>query len=148
MRKKSIVLTHKEFKEIFSKVPRLAVEAVIMTPDGIVLTKRKIVPRPGTWHVPGGTMQKGETIAQAVKRVAKAETGIDVELVKMLGVVEYDFKGYFSQPIGLAHLVRPKNINFKMKVDENAEDIRIFEKLPPNTFKEHRQFLKRFSIIK
>src|SRR6185295_8718349 len=64
-------LAKKEFDAIYSLVPRLTVEVVVQTDAGIVLTRRAIEPAKGKWHIPGGTVFKGETLRQAVKRVAR-----------------------------------------------------------------------------
>ncbi len=60
--------------------PFLTVDAIIEVDDGIVLIKRKNPP-PG-WAIPGGFVDYGETLEQAVVREAKEETGLDIRLVR------------------------------------------------------------------
>jgi len=139
-------LSFAEFKSIYSKVPRLTVEVLIKTPKGIALTKRDIEPCKGMWHTPGGTVLKGEKLEETVKRVAESETGLKVKVVKFLGVAEYDFKKYFSQPIGLIFLT--KVIGGKMKTDKQASEIDIFRKIPKNTIKDHALFIRKYLNIK
>lgn len=38
------------------------------------------------WTIPGGTMKPGETIAETAVREVKEETGIDVEVVSLIGI--------------------------------------------------------------
>jgi 8-oxo-dGTP pyrophosphatase MutT (NUDIX family) len=38
------------------------------------------------WTIPGGTMEPGETIAETAVREVKEETGIDVEVVSLVGI--------------------------------------------------------------
>ena len=38
------------------------------------------------WTIPGGTMKPGETIVETVVREVKEETGIDVEVVSLIGI--------------------------------------------------------------
>ncbi len=45
-------LPFEEFQEIYSKVPRLCVEVVLRSDEGIMLTKRTINPWKGMWHFP------------------------------------------------------------------------------------------------
>lgn len=71
-------LTKKEFKSIYTRVPRLCVEIVIIDNKGILLTKRSIEPFEGLWHVPSGGMLFKETVNEALKRVAKCELGVKV----------------------------------------------------------------------
>jgi ADP-ribose pyrophosphatase YjhB (NUDIX family) len=60
--------------------PLLTVDAIIEIGDGIVLIERKNPP-PG-WALPGGFVDVGESLAQAVKREAMEETSLDIELVE------------------------------------------------------------------
>ncbi|MBU0975306.1 NUDIX domain-containing protein, partial [Patescibacteria group bacterium] len=75
-------LPYKTFKYIYRKVPRLCVDVIVKTPRGIILTKRSIPPAKGWWHIPGGTILWGETVEQAVKRVAREEVGVEVKIKK------------------------------------------------------------------
>jgi 8-oxo-dGTP diphosphatase len=60
--------------------PFLTVDAIIETGGGIILIKRKNPP-PG-WAIPGGFVDYGETIEDAVIREAKEETGLDIKLIR------------------------------------------------------------------
>ena len=55
-------LSDEEFYSIYSKVPRLALDVVIRSDEGILLSLRAIEPHKGLWHLPGGTVYRGETI--------------------------------------------------------------------------------------
>ncbi|MFH0805336.1 MAG: NUDIX domain-containing protein, partial [Patescibacteria group bacterium] len=63
-------LPFSEFKSIYSRVPRLCVEIMVKTNNGVLLLKRNIDPEKGKWHLPGGTVLKGERLEDTVKRVA------------------------------------------------------------------------------
>jgi ADP-ribose pyrophosphatase YjhB (NUDIX family) len=60
--------------------PFLTVDAIIEIGGGIILIKRKNPP-PG-WAIPGGFVDYGETLEDAVIREAKEETGLDIKLVR------------------------------------------------------------------
>ncbi|OQX70986.1 hypothetical protein B6D52_02990, partial [Candidatus Parcubacteria bacterium 4484_255] len=77
----------KEYKKIYSTVPRLCVEVILSTDKGIALTKRDIPPAIGKWHIPGGTVLKGENLKGAVRRVAREEIEENVEIKKMIGII-------------------------------------------------------------
>jgi 8-oxo-dGTP diphosphatase len=65
--------------------PLLTVDVVIeLDGGGIVLIERRNPP-PG-WAFPGGFVDVGETVERAAVREAKEETGLDVDLVELLGV--------------------------------------------------------------
>ena len=66
--------------------------AIIPFPeDKILLVKRDTVPFKGYWALPGGRMDPGETLEQTVVREVKEETGLDVQVVRVIG--EYVEKG-------------------------------------------------------
>ena len=60
-------LLFEEFKSIYNKVPRLKVEPIIQTLNGILLTKRDIETERGLYHITGNTILKVETVKQANK---------------------------------------------------------------------------------
>ena len=67
--------------------PRLTVDIVIELRDHprapIVLIERRNPPH--GWALPGGFVDKGETLEQAAVREAREETGLEVKLVALLG---------------------------------------------------------------
>lgn len=67
----------------------VAVDIIIELPDGngnykIVLIERRNPPH--GWALPGGFVECGESVADAARREAKEETGLDVTLAYQLGV--------------------------------------------------------------
>ncbi|MBI5220353.1 MAG: NUDIX domain-containing protein [Candidatus Liptonbacteria bacterium] len=68
------LLPYRTFLRTFRYVPRLAVSLVIRNRQGaVLLTRRAIPPSPGSWHMPGGFLLKGETIRQCIKRIFQRE---------------------------------------------------------------------------
>ncbi len=64
--------------------PYPTVDVVIEVAGGIVLVLRRNPP-PG-WALPGGFVEYGESLERAAVREAREETGLDVELTRLLGV--------------------------------------------------------------
>lgn len=65
----------------------LAADIIIEYGDNsIVLIKRANEPFKDKWALPGGIMDEGETIEQTAVREAKEETGLDVQLTRLVGV--------------------------------------------------------------
>jgi 8-oxo-dGTP diphosphatase len=68
------------------ETPKLTVDAVILYNGRIVLIRRKNPPFQGKFALPGGFVEIGETVEAAVVREALEETGLSIEIVKLLGV--------------------------------------------------------------
>ena len=73
----------------YPKKPVVGVGAVILEDDKILLEKRKNSPSKGKWSVPGGLVELGENIEQAVIREVKEETGLEVHEPRLVDVVDY-----------------------------------------------------------
>jgi 8-oxo-dGTP diphosphatase len=70
--------------------PIVGVGAVIISgdPPGVVLIKRRYEPLAGRWSLPGGTVEVGETLEEAVAREIAEETGLDVDVGPVVEVFD------------------------------------------------------------
>ena len=133
-------LPREEFFAIYKRVPRLCVEVLIAEPErGVLLKVRDIPPNEGAWHIPGGTVLFGEPLVEAVKRVARAELGLEVEVGELLGYIEYPshYENGLDSPVGLAFATR---LNDSVHLKEGCE---WFTRLPDGLYAEQREFLTR-----
>jgi len=70
-----------------TKIDALTADVIVEYEDGsIILARRGSAPYKGMWALPGGKMDEGETIEQTAIREIKEETGLDIQLKKVLGV--------------------------------------------------------------
>ena len=76
-------------KRLYPKKPVVGVGAIILDEGKILLEKRKNSPGKGKWSIPGGLVELGESIEQAVIREVKEETGLDVVEPRLVDVVNY-----------------------------------------------------------
>ena len=72
-------------KREFPKQPNVGVGGVVIHRSRVLLVLRAREPLKGRWSIPGGLVELGEGLEQAVKRELKEETGLRVE---PRGVVE------------------------------------------------------------
>ena len=70
--------------------PIIGVGAVIVECGRLVLVKRGAEPALGKWSFPGGAVELGETVRDAVIRETKEETRLDVKLVEDGPMDAYD----------------------------------------------------------
>ncbi|KJK55863.1 NUDIX hydrolase [Saccharothrix sp. ST-888] len=88
-----------------------AVTAFVVNDHGDLLLERRS--DNGKWGMPGGTLEIGENLASAVVREVREETGIDVDVVGLVGtysnpghVIEFS-DGEVRQEFSLCFRARP-----------------------------------------
>ena len=76
--------------------PLLGVGSVIVSNGSVVLVRRESNPDYGLWSIPGGLVEKGETLREACARESLEETGIVVDVKEPLEILDrivYDEEG-------------------------------------------------------
>jgi ADP-ribose pyrophosphatase YjhB (NUDIX family) len=139
--------TPEEFKAIYSKVPRLCVDLVILHEGKCLLTLRKSHGWENLWHMPGGTVYFQESIENAAKRVAKSEVGIDIKVNKLLGYIEY-FDEAKVRGFGytITMVLECEALSTSLVLDEQASEGNWFSQLPENTITEQKNFLSKLGF--
>jgi ADP-ribose pyrophosphatase YjhB (NUDIX family) len=142
-------LSDEDFFYIYSKVPRFNIDLVVRKGDeGIVLIKRAIEPYLGAFHMPGGTVYKGESFKDASIRIAKNETGFEVDVGAFLGAMEFPEEKRGDIVVHTVSIVIEVKVNGgEIRKDANAEEIGLFKTLPENLVDEHFRFLKEYVVL-
>ena len=118
------------------QTPLLTVDIIIELRDlvdrPIVLISRKNPPL--GWALPGGFVDIGETVEQAAVREAKEETGLDIQIVKMIGV----YSGPRRDPRG--HAVSVAFAAFSTGTPKAADDAASVDVVSPHDLAERLAF--------
>ena len=119
----------------------VAVDGVVVNEDKVLLILRDHEPFAGYWVLPGGHVERNETVEQALFREIKEETGLDVGILSLIGV--------FSDPdrdprglVSVAYLISP--INHRVKINREASKWSWFhwDDIPSNVGFDHRDIIK------
>lgn len=94
--------------------------------DSTVLIQRKNDPYKGSWALPGGFVEWGETVESAVLREVKEETGLEVDLIALVGVYSDPERDPRGHTVTICYLVRKKG--GELKADTDASNAQCFKK--------------------
>lgn len=80
----------------YPQAPIVGVGAVVIREGRVLLVRRANEPNRGQWSIPGGTVELGETLAQAAAREVWEECQVQVEPGEVLStfdLIRYDEQG-------------------------------------------------------
>ena len=110
----------------YPSLPVLAVAAIIVDNGEILLVKRANEPARGKWSPPGGVVELGESLVDAVRREVREECGLEIEVDGLLDVVEVirrDSKGRIRfHYVILDYLAHPTG--GELRPGEDASEVR------------------------
>jgi len=72
----------------FPLAPLVGVGAVIVNEGRVLLAQRGHEPMKGLWSLPGGLLELGELLTEGVKREVKEETGLTVEVIGLIELLD------------------------------------------------------------
>ena len=88
------------------ETPKLMVDVIIPSERGVVLIRRGTEPFKGQWALPGGFVEVGETVEEAAYREAAEETGLAVEVARLVGVYSDPERDPRGHNVSVAFLAR------------------------------------------
>ncbi len=72
----------------YPDAPRVGVGAVVLDGDLVLLVQRGRPPGQGKWSLPGGLLDLGERLEEAVVREVEEECGLRVQVLGLCGVID------------------------------------------------------------
>jgi 8-oxo-dGTP diphosphatase len=125
---------------VVNQRPVVAVDVLIRKDDGYVFIKRKNEPYRGCWAIPGGLVEYGETVEQAAEREAKEETGLDVKLIRLVGVYSDPTRDPRGHCISIAYLAEV--VSGELRAATDAKKAKIFKRNPDNLAFDHSKIFE------
>ena len=105
-----------------SSGPFVTVDAIIELPEGIVIIERSNPPF--GWALPGGFVDYGESLEDAVKREAKEETNLDLTQIKQFHTYSNPQRDPRFHTIGTVFIAKAKG---KPKAGDDAAGLKVIK---------------------
>jgi 8-oxo-dGTP diphosphatase len=86
------------FSREYPDRPVIGVGGVIIDRDRTVLIRRGTEPLLGEWSIPGGTIEIGETLEEAVRRELREETGLEVCVLDLIELFDRIYPDAGNKP--------------------------------------------------
>lgn len=124
---------------------------IINDKNELLLQQRNKSPEKGYWSIPGGKVEMFETLHQAVKREVKEETGVEIEIIDLLGVCDHivpNEKVHWISPPFLCKIVKgepkimepTKHIDMRwFSLEQLPENLTITTKNALNYYKKYKK---------
>ncbi len=123
------------------KNPKITADGAIIKNDKILLIKRKNDPFKGKWALPGGFVEYGEKVEDAVKREVFEETGLETKIKKIIGVYSDPNRDPRGHTVTIVYLL--DIIGGDLKSNDDASDAKFFNfKALPNLSFDHNIIIK------
>lgn len=105
------------------ETPKLMVDVVIPSDEGVVLIRRGSEPFEGQWALPGGFVEVGESVQEAAKREAAEETGLAVEISRLVGVYSDPDRDPRGHNVSVAFVARVLSGQMQAASDASEVDV-------------------------
>ncbi|MBI4170177.1 MAG: NUDIX hydrolase [Candidatus Aenigmarchaeota archaeon] len=122
----------------------------MLAADGIVINKKKEIllvrrnhaPYKNRWALPGGFVEKGETVGKTAMRECLEESGIRTKIIKLVDVYSGPRRDPRGHVVSVAFLMRP--VTKTTKTSNETSDVRFFpiEKIPKKLAADHDKIIK------
>ncbi len=127
------------------KAPALAVDAIVLKDQKILLIRRAKEPFKDCYALPGGFVECGESCEDAIKREVFEETGIEIEIIDLLGVYSHPNRDPRGHVVSICYIAKYKSGT--LKISEETSDLGFFDLkdiLKMNLAFDHKEIIKDF----
>ena len=123
------------------KSPKLTVDGAVLKDKKILLIKRKNEPFKDKWALPGGFVEYGERVEDAVVREVFEETGLKTNILYLIGIYSDPSRDPRGHVVSVVYLL--KIDKGQVKSGDDASDAKFFniDNLPDLSF-DHNIILK------
>ncbi len=116
-----------KYKQYINPVPCNGV-IIVNEQNQIMLVRRKSDPKKGYWDLPGGFIEPGESFVGSVEREIREELGIEIEMIKIVGIYNdyYLYEGVNIPTFGV--VVEAKIKSGELSINDDITDYKFFNK--------------------
>lgn len=96
-------LVKDDFLKVIEHMPLVSIDLVVVGEYGVLMGERLNRPAQGFWFVPGGRIFKGETLAEAFRRISRSELGVvcEIDAAGLLGAFTHLYDDNFAGMPGI-----------------------------------------------
>ena len=127
--------------------PNLTVDGIGLIDGQIILIRRKNPPFQGSYALPGGFVDYGEMVEDAIVREFKEETGLDAEVKQLVGI--YSEPGRDPRGHTISAVFELEITGGTLAAGDDAAEVETFEfdKLPELAF-DHSKIISDYNELK
>lgn len=86
-----------EVSRVYPHHPLVGVGGVVLRGNDVLLVRRGVPPSQGLWSLPGGGVDLGEGLSDALKREVQEECGISIQVGPVIGVFDAIYHDHFGK---------------------------------------------------
>jgi len=124
-----------------AKCPILTVDGIFLEKGKVLLIKRMRFPFVGFWVLPGGHVEYGERVEEAIKREMKEELGVLVKIKKLFGVYSNPKRDPRYHTVSLVYLLEKDKGKIRLNRESSKFKYFSLKNLPKKIGFDHREIL-------